>query len=379
MTSRARLAPWFLVAAVSWGGVACSSSSAPGPAAPPPSGSDGGAPTTDAQYSAAVVGGMHDSLLHDLQTLHQAAVDLQAAAPAPQGRGWSAADDAAAIASMRAAWTRARTAYERIEGALAPLFPDIDASIDARYDDFLTNLLGSGGDADLFDDAGVTGLHAVERIVYSDVTPQRVVDFEKVLPGYVAARFPATQDEAAAFKTKLCAKIVSDAQELLDQWTPAKIDVAIAFQGLVSLMNEQREKVNKAATNEEESRYSQRTMADIRDNLAGTTTIYAIFEPWIVSKTSESDPTKDGRAADAKITAGFKALESAYAEVSSDAIPEPPPTWSSLDPSQADLATPFGKLYSHVRAAVDPDTEAGVVFQMNRAAAILGFPQFEQR
>src|SRR5262249_44102286 len=158
----------------------------------------------------------------------------------------------------------ARTAYEHVEGAIAPLFPDIDVSIDARYDDFMTQLAAQGGDADLFDDRGVTGMHAVERIVYADVTPARVVAFERSLPGYVPAAFPATAAEAAEFKTKLCQKLVSDAEELVAQWTPADIDAAIAFQGLISLMNEQREKVQKAASNEEESRYSQRTMADLR-------------------------------------------------------------------------------------------------------------------
>jgi len=376
MMRTARLAPLLIVAGCFMGACSSSTATTPGPVTSP---ADAGPAMTDAQYSSAVVGQMHDSLLKDLDALHQAAVDMQNAAPLPQGRGWSADDDAAAIANMRSAWTRARTAYEHIEGALAPLFPDIDASIDARYDDFLTNLLGSGGDTNLFDGQGVTGLHAVERILYANVTPQRVVDFEKVLPGYVAARFPATADEAADFKNKLCGKVIADAQELLDQWTPAKIDVAIAFQGLVSLMNEQREKVNKAATNEEESRYSQRTMVDIRDNLDGTTKIYGIFEPWIASKVDAADTSKDGRTIDSKIAAGFKTLGTAYSAVNGDAIPEPPPTWSSVAPSQADLATPFGQLYTQVRAAVDANVDTGVVFQMNRAALVLGFPQFQQQ
>jgi iron uptake system component EfeO len=144
-------------------------------------------------------------------------------------------------------------------------------------------------------------------------------------------------------------------------------------------MNEQKEKVTKAATSEEESRYSQRTMADLRDNLDGTTTIYAIFQPWIVTKGNASDPAKDGKQIDGKITAGFKALAASYAQVSGDAIPAPPPTWSAENPSPTDLQTPFGKLYVQVRTSVDPNTDSGIVFEMNHAAAILGFPQFQQR
>src|SRR5262249_57929691 len=128
---------------------------------------------------------------------------------------------------------------------IAPLFPDLDSSLDARYDDFLTQL-GPAGDPNLFDDQGVTGLHAIERILYADTTPAHVVDGEKALSGYVAAAPPANAQEADAFKNKLCAKLIADAELLESQWSPQKIDIGGAFQGLVSLMNEQREKVTKA-------------------------------------------------------------------------------------------------------------------------------------
>ena len=119
------------------------------------------------------------------------ATDLQAAAPAPDADGWGPATDATAIAQMKAAWVRGRTAYERVEGVLAPLFPDIDSSIDARYDDFMTQL-GGYGDSNLFDDQGVTGMHAIERILYANLIPPDVVDFESHLPGYSPAEFPST-------------------------------------------------------------------------------------------------------------------------------------------------------------------------------------------
>ncbi len=338
--------------------------------------SEGGAPPeTDAQYRAEAVHGLHDAYLGDLRALVRAAGDLQRAAPSPADRGWDATKDAAAIAAMKDAWVRARTAYEHVEGALAPLFPDIDVSIDARYDDFLAQL-GAAGDTDLFDDEGVTGMHAVERILYSSVTPRRVVAFESSLPGYVPAAFPATAAQAAEFKSKLCGKLISDARELEQQWTPADIDAAIAFQGLISLMNEQREKVQKASSNEEESRYSQRTMADLRDNLSGTKVAYAFFQPWITAKASPGVPSRDGRTIDGAIEAGFAALDQAYRRVDGDAIPQPPATWSAEAPSAAGLATPFGELYTVVDRAVDPNTASSVVAQMSDAATVLGFPEF---
>lgn len=334
----------------------------------------GGAVMTDAQFEEAAVTGMHDLLLKDIQTMGEGGAAIQSAAPTPPDRGWDAALDVAAITSMRAAWVKARDAYEHSEGALAPLFPSVDNAIDARYDDFMTQLSAQGGDSDLFDGAGVTGMHALERVIYADVTPAYVVTFEAALPGYVKAAFPSTAAEAASFKDKLCAKFIADTSKLESLWTPVNINVVIAFQGLISLIKEQGEKVSKASSFEEESRYSQRTMADLRANLAGAKAVYAMFEPWIVSKKAPGDPTKDGPTLDANIQQGFAALEAAYALVSGDAIPTPPATWSSLNPTEADKKTPFGELFVAVQAAVDPASPGSIVAQMNDAASALGFP-----
>lgn len=331
---------------------------------------------SDVEYKDEAVNGMHEALLVHIQGLRAKAQEMEDEAPTPPDRGWDAALDADAIAKMKTSWTEARSSYENVEGALASLFPSIDAAIDARYDDFLTQLAAQGGDADLFDDAGVTGMHAIERILYSDVTPAHVVEFESSLPGYVPAAFPATADDAAKMKSKLCAKLVADAQQLEDEWQPTNIHVAIAYAGLVSLVAEQREKVQKASSDEEESRYSQRTMADLRDNLAGARSIYALFQPWIVSKTDPDDPTKDGPTIDAKIVAGFDKLDTAYSKVDGDAIPQPPATWSAENPTAADLATPFGQLYSEVEAAVDPTLDDSVVTQMNLASELLALTSF---
>jgi iron uptake system component EfeO len=338
------------------------------PAEPPP--------RTDAQYRDDAVRGMHDALLADLETMGAAALEMQGLSPTPPDRGWDAKKDAETILAMKDAWTRARTAYEHVEGALVLLFPDIDYAIDARYDDFMAELAAQGGDHDLFDGEGVTGMHAVERILYSDVTPARVVELERSLPGYVPAAFPATAQEAADFKSKLCGRLIADAGALREQWTPANIDAAIAFQGLISLMNEQREKVQKAASNEEESRYSQRTMADLRDNLVGAKTVYEKFRPWILSKSSPGDAAKDGATIDAKVAKGLAELDGAYRRVTGASIPEPPATWSAEAPTRSDRETPFGQLYTTVDDAVDPALPDSVVTQLNDAAGVLGFPEF---
>lgn len=320
--------------------------------------------SSDPDYKVEVVSQMHDSIAADLADLIQAAKDLQAAAPT--GHGWDATTDAAALAAMRDAWKRTRIAYEHVEGATAPIFPDEDYTMDARYDDYLTTL-GVAGDPDAFDGAGATGMHSIERILYANEIPQAVVDFESTLPGYREAKFPTNASEAMEFKTGICQKLIDDAQKLHDEWTPAAIDIGAAFQGLIGLMNEQKEKVNLAATGEEESRYAQLTLFDLRNNLEGTTKIYDFFQPWIQSKNREPDD---------KIQLGFTDLKTLYDANSGDAMPTVPTTWSSDSPSATDLATPFGKLWQGVHIAVDPAANGSVVYEMNEVAKMLGFPEF---
>jgi iron uptake system component EfeO len=341
----------------------------------------------DTVYREAVIVGMRTAFTTDLGNLVSYSQMLQTAAPAPTGRGWDVTADAGAIAAMKEAWAGCRVAYEHIEGATAPIFQDIDAAIDSRYDDVLA--ASPDGDPYLFDDKGMTGMHAVERILYSNVTPARVVSYEATLPGDVASAFPGTAQEASDFKTLLVGKQITDAEALQAGWENARIyDLGASFQGLVSLMNEQQEKVDNASTNQEESRYSQATMLDMRNNLAGTERVYALFQPWIQSRSgatldagaagdaSDTGATQDGQTIDAAIEAGFATLQGLYDSVEGDAIPQPPDTWSSVNPTTADLATPFGRLYEGVHQAVDPNQPGSVVAQMNAAAMLLGFPQF---
>lgn len=344
--------------------VACSSDAPTGPT------------KTDAEYKTDVTTSMTKNLGASLTDFRVAVAELQAAAPTPSGRGWDKAQDAAAIAAMKAAWTKARAAYELIEGAIAPIFPDLDASVDERYDGFLADLAGKG-DANLFDDQGVIGMHGVERILFSDSQPQSVIDFEKTLPGYAPAAYPTTEQEALDFKNKLCAKLVADVTKMEQQWQPAQIDLGGAFQGLIGLMNEQKEKVNKASNGTEESRYAQTTMLDLRKNLEGTRKAYLFFQPWIVSKTNAADPKHSGPNVDKAIMDGFAKLDAVYGAYPGDAIPQPPATWSSANPTPADLQTPFGKLWTGVHDAVDSSKDGSIVDEMNDSATLLGFPQFQ--
>jgi iron uptake system component EfeO len=321
--------------------------------------------SSNSDYERQVTRDMHASIAEELAALAQAARDLQAAAP---DHAWHAAQDAAAITAMRDAWRRARVAYEFAEGATAPLFPDIDFAIDARYDDYLVEL-GPDGDPDPFDGTGVTGMHGIERILFAPEVRAEVLAFESTLPGYRAPAYPATDADAMAFKTELVAQLVADVDDLKAQWAPAAIDIGTAYIGLVGLMNEQREKVNLAATGEEESRYANVTLFDLRNNLTGTRKAYELFRAWIAAK--------DGNEADGQVEAKLGELAALYDATPGDALPPVPPTWSSDAPSPGDLATPFGQLWSQVHAATDPARGDSIVSQMNAIAELLGFPQFE--
>lgn len=317
--------------------------------------------TSDAEREKQAVLEVKATIKVSLDELYDAAVDLQAAAPAPDADGWSAGSDAAAVNEMREQWKRARRAYEHVEGAIAVLFPDLDVSTDARYDAFIE----VSPDENLFDDTGVTGAHAIERVLWSDSMPASVVAFESALPGYKEAAFPMNETEAGDFKNKLCARFASDTKALRDGFAPLALDASAAYRGVIGSMAEQVEKINKAATGEEESRYAQFTLGDMRANVAAGKETYAAFQAWLIDK--------EGASVDAEILAGFSRIDDAYKQIEGDALPPVPEGWSSEAPS-ADLLenTPFGKLFAVVRTEADPEAEGSLVRAMITSADLLG-------
>ncbi len=300
---------------------------------------------------------------HELDGLAAAAVALQLGAPAPDADGWGAGE----TLDMERAWTDARMAYERVEGAIAALFPELDAATDGRYDGFIAE----GPDADLFDGDHVTGVHAIERIVWADRHPALVVAFESSLPDYTPAAFPADATQAGAFKDALCQRLVDDTTDMRDQFEPLALDAPAAFRGVIGSMAEQYEKVALANSGEDESRYAQHTLGDMRANLEGGHGIYTAFLPWLVS-------LDGGEALDAEIMAGFGRLATGYAALDGNAIPEVPATWNPDAPSEADLATPYGQLFTLLSTEADPTIAGSLAERMTAAAELLGIPQLPE-
>lgn len=323
---------------------------------------------SDAEFRADVTAAMHASITEDLADLTQAARNLQAAS---LNRAWNPAADAAAITDMRDAWKRARIAWEHVEGAIASAFAELNVSLDARYEEFLAGL-GADGDPNLFDATGVIGMHAIERILFSPEIRPEIVALESRLPGYRPAAYPTTDAEAIAFKTQLVQRLIDDTTALGAAWRPADVDIATGYVGLVQLMNEQQEKVNLAVTGEEESRYANITLFDLRNNLDGTQKVYELFRAWILSKSS-------AERSDQRIQEQFTSLMAAYHTTDGDSLPAVPDGWSSENPTPDALQTPFGALWQQIRESVDPATDGSVVFEMNRVATLLGFPRFVER
>jgi iron uptake system component EfeO len=303
-----------------------------------------------------------------LDALAAAATTLCDAAPAPTPAGWDVGGfDRGALDTMRATWKLVRTPYENIEGSVAVLFPELDESTDQRYDGFLENRT----DDNLFDDQGVTGIHALERILWAAEHPLSVVEFEKTLGAkYKPAAYPQNLGEAQDFKQKLCAKLVSDVNEMRKQYQFVRLDTATAFRGVIGSMAEQFEKVSFAATGEEESRYAQTTLLDIKANLAGAKATYEAFKPWLLSR--------KGASLDDEIRVGFKALDAAYDSVAGDAIPQPPASWSSVNPSLADQKSPFGILFLTVQEQTDAKKPESLVKHLGEAAELLGIPEIRE-
>ena len=223
--------------------------------------------------------------------------------------------------------------------------------------------LGPTGDADLFDDQGVTGMHAIERILYADSIPAEVVAFERACP---ATRPPRSRDRGRGdgVQERLARAARDrhpDAPRPVD--AGATLDVGARVPGAIGLMNEQQEKVNNAATGEEESRYSQRTMADLRANLDGTARSTRCSSGG--SCRSPPRARRPGREVDARSPAGLSDLRDA---VRDDHRRRDPAAARDVERGESVAGRPGDAVRHAVPGgddAVDPTSSGSIVDQMN--------------
>ncbi|TAK25136.1 MAG: EfeM/EfeO family lipoprotein [Myxococcaceae bacterium] len=299
----------------------------------------------------------------EMAALEAATRELQRAAPVPDADGWSAASDPAAVRSMRASWGRMRDAYEHIEAAVTVLFPETDVAIDARYEGFAED----GPDRDPFDGRGVTGMHAIERILWADRVRPEVLAFEASLREgtvYTAPAYPSDARQAAGFRDALVQRMIDDVAAMRRAFGPLALDPAAAWRGVVSSVREQHEKVDLAATAEEESRYADRTLADMRANLEGGRVLLGCFRPWF---------REAGREALAgEIDRRMARIQAMYAALPGDSLPAVPVGWDPDAITEAQRSTPYGALYTWLGGESDLEREASLASMMVRAGQRLG-------
>src|SRR6185369_13830542 len=124
---------------------------------------------------------------------------------------------------------------------------------------------------------------------------------------------------------------------------------------------EQIEKIIRVAQGDDESRYSQNTLADMRANLAGGRTNYGAFRDWLRTR-------PNGIALDTGIIAGFARVQALYDNNATDTLPPVPAGFDPAAPTPEQLDTPYGRIFAGLRVESDPMLTDSLVGQMSAAA-----------
>lgn len=169
--------------------------------------------------------------------------------------------------------------------------------------------------------------------------------------------------QAARFRDGLAARLVRDVTQMQQDFAPLALDTPAAFRGVIGSIQEQVEKVERAATAEEESRYAQVTLLDMRANLEGARRTWGAFRPWVLFR--------NGAALAGRIDARFAVLQQQYDAILGDALPAVPTGWDPDRPSAEHLATPYGRLRTALAQESDPARAGSLASEMNAAADLL--------
>lgn len=301
----------------------------------------------------------------ELSLLGNSAAALQSFAVDADDNGWNVDNNRASVFTMRQQWKNARLGYERVEGVVGVLFPELDVALDQRHED----AIAVAADDNVFDDVGFTGLHAVGRVLFVDELAPAVLTFEQsagdaFTPSrYSPPAFPANLTESGDFKTKQTQKLLDDSAALVATLDSADVTLDDVMAGIRASVQQQRVYVDVGADGEDESRYAENTMIDLRAQLQGAIALFDILDPVFVAK--------DEAAISEEIHAGLARLQVAFDAVSGDALPPVPATWDATAPSAADLVSAFGALFVVVDAEADGTTETSLASALTRAASLL--------
>ena len=196
------------------------------------------APSADAQVAATPVS--DPSTLAAPIAQYKIYVAEQSAQAVRDTRRFVEAVKAGKLDEAAALYAPSRQAWERIE-PIAELFGDLDASIDARVDDY------KGG----VDDPNFTGWHRIEYAIFD----------QKNLKGMAP----------------LADRLLADTQELQTRIGDLSFEPSVVVGGPAALIEE----VASTKISGEENRYAGTGLWDFRANVDGSQKIVALFRPLI--------------------------------------------------------------------------------------------------
>ncbi|HEX4351858.1 MAG TPA: hypothetical protein VHZ95_03070, partial [Polyangiales bacterium] len=83
-----------------------------------------------------------------------------------------------------------------------------------------------------------------------------------------------------------------------------------------------------------------------------------------------------GQDQDTQIQSGFKTVSDAYADVDGSALPPVPDGFNPDNPTDADLQTPYGKLWKLLQTQTDLNSDSSLVSEMSSAADAMQIPEY---
>lgn len=290
-------------------------------------------------------------------------VDAEARALGEHARALCEAEDREA---MRARWREARVRYERIEGAIAILFPQTDQDVDGRYE----HVVELRADTTPLDGEGFVGMHSIERVLWADEIDEPVLAFESALLHHAPA-VALDGGNRETFRAGLCARLVRDVRAMEAELGPVALDPETAWRGVLGSIEEQAEKVRLGTTGQSESRYARHTLADMRANLEGGRAVLGAFR-------SEIEALPEGPERFRRLEEGFARLEQAYRALPGDDLPAVPDGFDPDAPSEAHLATEYGRLFALLARESDREPEGSVAREIAETGRALGIAELSR-
>jgi iron uptake system component EfeO len=234
MRMRAALATALVLALVA---AACGDDSSPASSSASGSASSSASASASGLSLEELEGGTDDPLVRDAVVEYTAYVDAQVDELIAATTTFTDAVRAGDLAAAQDAYARSRVAWERIE-PIAGLIEDIDGRVDSRVDDFAGE-----------DDAGFTGWHRLEYLLFEQQTTEGGAEFAD--------------------------RLDADLAELQSGLADLEIPPAAVAVGAAELVEE----VSEGKITGEEDRYSKTDLWDFAANLEGARAVIVILTP----------------------------------------------------------------------------------------------------